>query len=189
MDFTKLQQTWGSIRFENHVHRIALPILALAVIVMTFATINTKPIVVVQPPNMNEKVQVAADNANKAFKKGYGTYVANILGNLHTGNTSFLLASIEHMLSSRVYHDVREDILANLEHIESERLAVSFDAHEVTFWEDTNRIVVTGLRETRGRSDSVIRETVTYEMEINISNYMPKVTWLKMYEGQPERSS
>lgn len=189
MDMKKLQQTWSSIRFENHVHRVALPILAIAVLAMAYTHITAKPVVIVQPPNMSEEVQLAADKANTAFKKGYGTYVASILGNLHTGNTSFLLASIEHMLSPHVYTDIREKILENLERIEEDRLSVSFSAQEVTYWADTNRIVVFGLRETRGRSDSTIEESVTYEMEIEIQNYMPRVTWLKQYTGRPERST
>ena len=189
MEMKKFQQSWGSIRFENHVHRIALPILALALLAMTFTHITAKPIVVVQPPNMSEEVRVAAERANDAFKRGYGTYVASILGNLHTGNTSFLLASIEHMLSPRVYTDIREKILENLERIEQERLSVSFSAQEVTYWSDTNRIVVFGVRQTKGRSDSTIEEPVTYEMEIEIQNYMPRVTWLKSYQGKPERES
>ncbi len=188
MKFKALQQEWGELRFENVIGRITIPILAIGLVIAVVALMNQKPIVTVLPPSMTEEATIAHDDANEATKRAYGTYVVQMMGNVHPGTVDFLITSLEDMLHPSIYHEVKEDVMDQVSLIQQEDLAISFEPRTVDYWEDTNRVVVHGNRVTRGRGQETMMDRVTYEVEIEISNYLPQVTFVSVYEGRPERN-
>lgn len=187
MQFKKLKQTWGDLNTENLVFRITMPLMALALLIAVISVVNDSETVVIQPPNMSEEAQIAAEDANRGFKKSYGLYVANLLGNVQPGSAEFLLATSEHLFHPKVYQQLRQSLIEQIQVIESEDLSTHFMPSSITYWEDTDRVVVFGKRVTQGRSEEPSSEEVTYELEVEINNYLPSVTYIDIYDGSPKR--
>jgi conjugal transfer pilus assembly protein TraE len=187
MELKKFNQQWGAVRFENFIGRITLPILAVALLVSVYSLSNQTPIITVLPPSMTDAAKIAHNDANEATKKGYGLYVAQMLGNVHPGTVEFLVKTIEDVLHPSIYHDVKESVMDQVNTIEQENLAISFEPRSVDYWEDSKRVVVFGNRITEGRGDTKTTEKVTYEFEVQVSNYLPQMSYVNVYVGSPER--
>lgn len=187
MQFKKLKQTWGDMNTENLVFRVTMPLMALALLIAVISVVRDSETVVIQPPNMSEEAQIAVDKANRGFKKSYGLYVANLLGNVQPGSAEFLLATSEHLFDPSVYQQLRQKLIDQVRVIEEKDLSTHFMPRNITYWEDTDRVVIFGERVTRGRSENPDKEDVTYELKIEIDNYLPKVTYIDIYPGSPKR--
>lgn len=187
MNLKTLKQQWGDVRFENLIGRITLPILAVALLVSTYSLSNQTPIITVLPPSMTESAKLSHNDANTATKKAYGLYVAQMLGNVHPGTVTFLVSAIEDVLHPSIYHDVKESVMDQVNVIEQENLSISFEPRSADYWKDTDRVVVYGNRITEGRGDNKTTEQVTYEFEVQVSNYLPQISYVNVYVGNPER--
>lgn len=187
MQFQKLKQTWGDMNTENLVFRITTPLMALALVIAVIAVVTKSETVVIQPPNMSEEARIAVDDANAGFRKSYGLYVASLLGNVQPGSAEFLLATSEHLFHPSVYQQLRQKLTEQIRAIEENDMSTHFMPRNITYWEDTKRVVVFGKRVTQGRGEETSAEEVTYELEIEIDNYIPKVTYIDIYPGSPER--
>lgn len=187
MKFKALQQEWGELRFENVVGRLTIPVLAIGLIIAVIGLVNQKPVVTVLPPNLTETAKIAHNDANEATKKAYGLYVVQMMGNVHPGTVDFMITSMEDILHPLIYHEVKADLMDQVSLIQQEDLAISFEPRTVDYWEDTNRVVVHGNRITEGRGQENMMDRVTYEVEVEIANYLPQITYVSVYEGRPER--
>lgn len=187
MQFKKLKQTWGDLNTENLVFRITMPLMALALVIAVVSVVNDSETVVIQPPNMTEEAEIAVEDANRGFKKSYGLHVANLLGNVQPGSAEFLLATSQHLFHPKVYQQLREKLVEQVQVIENEDLSTHFMPSSITYWEDTERVVIHGKRVTQGRGESPSSEDVTYELEVEIDNYLPMVTYIDIYDGSPKR--
>lgn len=188
MKLNLFKQRWGDLRLENIIGRVTIPVLAIALAVAVFYITNLKPVVTVLPPNMNGPAEIAYDDANEATKKAYGVYVINMLSNVHPGNVKFMIASLEGALHPSVYHEARESLMDQVQRIKDESLSITFEPRSVDYWPDTNRVVVQGRRVTEGRVESNnLADMMTYEVEVEISSYMPQITYINSYQGRPER--
>lgn len=187
MKLKALKQEWGELRFENVIGRVTIPLLALGLVIAITAVVNQKPVVTVLPPNMTETAEIAHNDANEATKKAYGLYVVQMMGNVHPGTVDFLVTTMEDVLHPSIYHEVKDGIMDQVNLIQQEDLAISFEPRTVDYWEDTNRVVIHGNRVTEGRGQENMMERVTYEIKVGVSNYLPQVTYVDVYEGRPER--
>ena len=176
------------MRLENIIGRIVIPLLSVAVLVAVLFLTNQQPIITVLPPNMSEPAEIAHNNANEATKKAYGLYVVEMMSNVHPGNVKFMISSLEGALHPSIYHEAKESIMDQVGLIKKEDLAITFEARSVDYWSDTNRVVIQGRRITEGRSkDDALSDMMTYEVEVEIYNYLPQITYINAYKGRPER--
>lgn len=189
MLLSKLRNTWSGVQFENRLFRFAMPIMALALLIAIIRLSMDKPIVVVQPPNMNGAAEIRSNAANQKFKQAYSLYAVSMLSNITPGNAQFLVETLSDMFAPKIYNEVKEGILDQLDLITNEGLSISFSPRGSDYWPDTDRVVVYGTRSVRGRDDQVLTTNVVYEMTISIVNYLPQVTFIETYEGSPRRES
>lgn len=187
MKLFKLKQEWGEIRLENVIGRIVIPVLAVALLVAVLFVVNKKPIITVLPPNMTEKAEIAFNDANDATKKAYGLYVIQTMGNVHPGTVDFLTSALDSVLHPSIYHQVKQEVMDQVQLIQQEDLSIRFEPRSVDYWSDTNRVVIHGNRVTEGRGQETMNERVTYEVEVEVHNYMPTVTYVSVYDGRPQR--
>lgn len=188
MKFDKLKETWSNIHTENSLHRVANVSLAIALAMLVFAFIFIdRQTVVMVPPEINEETEITHNQASASYKKSLGLYLASLIGNVHPGNTEFIMDTLDGLLAPSVYRDVKHEIMDQIDEIQIEDISITFEAQGVDYWPDTDRIVIYGNSIMRGRGDETDRTRMVYEFEVDVSGYMPQFTYINTYEGRPER--
>lgn len=187
MELKKLKQTWSELRLENQIHRLALPVLAISLLIAIIIVANKKPVVVVSPPEVFERLEVGYSHASESYKLAMGLTFAGMLGNVHAGTADFYLDTLNEVIHPTTFREVKSKLESEIQRIKSNDLSISFFPRSTAYWPDTNRVVIYGQRETQGRGDRGFREEITYEMEIEVQNYRPQITAFRTYEGKPER--
>lgn len=185
MRLKNFSENWNAMRIENYWSRIAIIALAVAVALLAFVAINQKTAVVVMPPTMTEEGEIIAKEASESFHEGWSHHVARTIGNVSTGNASFVKSTIEPLLAPSIYEDTLVVIERQLDEIRRDQVAYSFEPREVVYDTETNRTWVSGLQFLHQGSDETQRFNRTYEMEWEFQNYRPLLTHIETYEGGP----
>lgn len=187
MELKKLKQTWSELRLENQIHRFSLPVLAVSLLIAISVIANKDPVVVVSPPEVFERLEVGHNHASESYKLAMGLTFAGMLGNIHAGIAEFYLDTLNEIIHPKTFREVKSKVEAEIQRIKSNDLSITFYPRSTAYWPDTNRVVIYGERETKGRGNEGFREEITYEMEIEVQNFRPQITAFQTYEGKPER--
>jgi len=68
--------------------------------------------------------------------------------------------------------------------IREDRVTLKFQPRQVEYEYETGHVFVTGYSLVSGPSGDEQRQTRTYEFDIDIEQYRPKLSWMDTYEGQ-----
>lgn len=188
MELKRLIQKWSDVKAENAIHRISLPLMAVALIVMSFIALTNKPIIVMTPPEITEKIEVGANHAGENYKRLTALNLITLLGNVHAGTADFLITTSEELLHPNIYREVKSMIEEEVNNIKTNDLSISYATKTIDYWPDTDVVVVSGTRRTTGRGEESFSETITYEMKVAVQNYRPQITELTSYSGGPKRA-
>lgn len=178
------------IKSENKFHRVMIPVLALGWLVTLVALLSRDQIVVVQPPTAVEKVWVGQKASDEAYKKAWGLYVAELVGNVTPSSADFIANSLQDMLDPKVFDQVSTAVLAAKAQFAKDHLITSFVPKDVQFDKKLNRVFVVGKGSMRtvGQIRDVQEQQRVFEMSVTIRNYRPMLTYYSTYFGEPRNS-
>lgn len=189
MELKALKQTWGELKVENAFYRFSLPMLSLALIIVSILAFTNKPIIVVTPPEIAEKMEIGSNHAGDSYKRLTALNLVTMLGNVHAGTADFLMTTSEQLLHPAIYREVKATIEEEVTRIKENDLAITYGSKSIDYWPDTDLVVISGVRTTTGRGEDTFRETITYEIKVAVQNYRPQIIELTSYSGAPKRSS
>ncbi|MDN5862785.1 MAG: hypothetical protein L0H19_04970, partial [Salinisphaera sp.] len=130
MDFSRFTKNLFAAQNQNRSLRIAVVLLLIANIILAAATFSRRAIVTIQPPYMNEAVQVTLNNASATYKKAWALLVANLLGNVRPGKANFIIETLKPMLTSELYRPVIGGIEEQARAINENAITASFTAKQ-----------------------------------------------------------
>lgn len=185
MIFEKLTKTWDGIHLENKMVRYAVLILALSNLVLVFKYSDQAPSVVLVPPNLNAKTEIAQNKADSEYKKVWGLFVAQLLGNVTPGQAGFLVEAIDPLLHPSIYDSVRTSMAIQVDALKLERVTLTFAPNRVSYEPETDTVFVTGTLTSQGVSGPPDKKTRTYEMKFEVTKFRPALTFIDVYPGSP----
>ncbi|MCO6440237.1 MAG: conjugal transfer protein TraE [Nitrococcus mobilis] len=185
MDFGKFKIRLSSSQTENRWLRWVALGLLVANVVLAVAVFSVRTVVTIQPPGLNEAVRITQNEANAAYKKAWGLFVANLLGNVKPGSADFIVAALTPLLASDLYRPVVDAIRNQAAKIDRARVATTFTAHKVLYDPKTDTVYVRGRQTSAGPGSDSVTDDRTYELVVSIRGYKPVISEFKVYSEAP----
>jgi conjugal transfer pilus assembly protein TraE len=186
MNFNLFKSSLKGMKSEVGYQRMISAGLLVALIVSLVMLSAKTTTTVLVPPSITEKMEVSTSKASGGYKKAWGLFVSQLLGNVTQGNAQFVLDSLETMMVPDVYAQMKKGVMADVEIIKQNALVISFETRRVTFENETGKIFVTGAAHIEGIGASISQQfDKTFEMKFDISNGVPLVSQFDSYKGEP----
>lgn len=185
MDAETFKHGFLGVKQDLKVARYTQLVLGICLLICLFFVVTKRERLVIIPPIMSERVELAYDSANAPYYKSYALYVASFLGNINPDNATFVREGLSLSFSAEMYNQVQRMIAENAEKMRTTGRSIRFYPDKVLFEEKTGRTFVAGKQEIVSASGAVSDQDVTYEMQIQIRDGLPKVYKYSQYSGSP----
>lgn len=193
MKVSHLFETWDGTARVNRWQLLINVVLAVCLAALTVKSLSDRERVVLIPPHLSERAEVAWNKANDQYYEGFGMYVASMIGNITPRTAEFIAEQLAFIVSPDIYQSMRAQILA----IANDPLFQKGDqfnyfSPEVVFYEpETNKVYVSGVVTTSAFTKTIetlgkIAENkdITYELKMDIVNGRPIVVAFDSYYGK-----
>lgn len=166
--------------------------LMVAIAVLSFHIAITKPVAISTPPNYSEPIQMIGNQANAAYKKQWGIFVANMLGNVTIRNADIVLDTMKPMLSLSDYDALDEQVQGLVKALDIRDQYQEYTVLDVFYDNKFDRVIIYGERRLVDRKKRDTGDTTsrpvrwTYELSVQSANGSPKLTSINQYEGAPQ---
>ena len=170
---------------ERNVTRLLTIGLIGVCLVLSFALMNKKPIVILVPQNLDGQGVIANNTASAKIKEAWALTAANLVGNVSPGNVNFIENALEGLLAPSLYHEMLEDIHAQAQSIRDGNISLTFVPAGVYFQASKNLVFVMGDTTITSRFGKPERSKKTFEFLIEVENYRPRIVNWKTYKGGP----
>lgn len=186
MDFSSIKKNVAGAQKQNRLLFWAVALLLISNTLLSYNALFTQAVATIQPPGLSEKVRIARNDASANYLKGWGLFVANLLGNTKPGSMDFVIGTLSPLLAPDIYAPVTDGIEQQAAKIKMGKVATTFTAQKITYDEKYNIVYVTGRQVSTGPGSDPQRKIRTYEITIHINSYRPLITSIKAYEGKPK---
>lgn len=180
-----LNKSWDDLNKEVFFSRITMVVMAVTLALMAFLLSEEDTIVVLTPPEITERMEVASNKFDENTKRSWAMFSTVLLGNITPSNADFYLNYLEPIMTPKVWQSMHEAMGRQIEMIVSERLTLRFSPRGMIYEPPTDKVFVTGEAILSGPSGDEITETRTYEYVVDASNYSPVITRFDMYPDGP----
>ena len=145
--------------------------------------------VVLIPPGLSEKAEIATNKASEGYKKAWGAYSAMLLGNVTPENADFVREALSGMVSGEINMAVGEQVAQELELLKQEQVSSTFEMRGVIYEPESDKVFVTGynrLLGIAGAKGRVEPTEQTFEFVIDVKQYSPIITHMASYASNPK---
>jgi len=190
MKFLDMLRNMKQLQAMTIVSLVSNVILALGVVYALITVSNLRERVVLVPPNLDKRAQIAWAAADKEYLKSFGLYIATLVGNIQPKSSAVVLDSVGVFMDPGIYNDFRRQLLAVIEDpvFKSSGSVISFLPASVQYEAETTRVFITGTIITSTAGSQKYQKHVTYEVGTSIREGRPYVTHFTSYEGNVPRS-
>ena len=185
MKLDKMGSSWEAMKSNNKMFLYLSLIMATANFLLVTALVNQDHTIVLVPNNLNEKVEVATNHASQGYKKAWATYAATLLGNVTPENADFVLESLNTMVTADIKVQLAESVRRDTQALRDEHVISTFEIRKVGYEPETENVFVTGKHWITGAGAKSGSTTQTFEFKISIRDYVPAITNIALYEGEP----
>ncbi|MBT4835881.1 MAG: hypothetical protein HON94_00890 [Methylococcales bacterium] len=185
MHLDKFKVNYSSLLQSDRNKTITIILLAGSIMFTTFMLFNQKERIVIIPPTLSEKAWIETDNASKGYKKGWGLYFAQLMGNVSPGNVEFVQNRIQEFMSSSIYHKIKKNYKKQAKILKDENLTIFFHANLIKHEQKTDKVFVHGNITTIGAGGDKVVKKRTYEYKIAITNFTPQIVAFNVYSDVP----
>jgi conjugal transfer pilus assembly protein TraE len=186
MNLSLLRSDWQGAMSENFLLRFLLGAMVIGNLMLVIFMTSQDAIITLVPPEINEEISIAQDDASASFKKTWGLFAAELIGNAKVSNVDFILKALEPMLASEIVGQMRQTLAAQIQEIKSEGLSMSFEPKNVSYENSTHKVFVFGAQTISGRNGDTITNKRTIEVGVEIINYKPVIFFLDAYNTMPK---
>jgi conjugal transfer pilus assembly protein TraE len=144
--------------------------------------------IVLIPPGLSEKTEIATNKASEGYKKAWGAYSAMLLGNVTPENADFVREALAGMVSGEINMLVGEQIAQELEILKTEQVSSTFEMKGVIYEPETDKVFVSGLNRllgVPGVQGRVEPSDQTFEFIIDVKQFSPIITHMASYASSP----
>ena len=165
-------------------------IMAVGLTYAIFAVSGQRERVVLVPPALDRRAEIAWQSADKEYLKSFGLYIATLVGNIQPKSSSLVLDSVSQFMDPKIYTDFRRQMLSIIEdpQFKSSGATISFQPNSLQWEGETSRVFVTGTLITASSGTQKYQKQVTYEVGLAIREGRPWVTHFLSYEGNIPRT-
>ena len=167
------------------LQKYSIVILSFAILILAMFVVQKRERLVLIPPVLDERVELAYQAANEGYYKAYALYVASFLGNINPGNANFVKEGLALSFSPRLYAEMRAQITEDAEKMRISGRTLRFYADRVLYEPETGKTFVAGKQEIVSAAGNVHDQDVTYEMMVAIRDGLPKIEKFAYYTGAP----
>ncbi|MDO8845335.1 TraE/TraK family type IV conjugative transfer system protein [Methylicorpusculum sp.] len=186
MLYKNFASTWLSLHESNRFLKFVCIFLLTLNLLTLVGWLKKDTAIVLIPPSLSEKSEVAKNKASEGYKKAWGMYTAALIGNVTPENADFVLASFSGMVTGEIRSIVSEQIAQELETLKQESVSSSFDIVQVTYEPETDKVFVTGKNRMTGAGGKSSPTEQTFEFKIDVKHYSPIITHMSSYKGMPK---
>lgn len=170
---------------ENRLYRVLTAFLAASNLLLLIQLMQTHERIILLPPELNGKAEVAYNQANTEYKESIALFLAQLLGNITPDNVDFVKAAVGPFLDPSIYADVMRDVERQANEIKSEHVTNSFKPKKLFTDAESGKQFVTGTGVLEGVAGNTERSDQSYEVAIKVRRFRPLVTILETYKGEP----
>lgn len=185
MNLSNYLKTWEGMLSENHWNRFVTAGILIPLIILAFKSLSTETVVTIQPMTLTEEAWVSRSKASASYHEAWGLFLAQLVGNTTPDTTDFLKERIGPLLSPSIYQEVLTAIDQQSASIKQDRVSMSFRPRSVLYESSSGRVFVYGESQLIDVSGNTEKKEATYEFELSIDRYMPRIVDIKTYEGKP----
>ena len=117
------------------------------------------------PPGLSEKSEIAKNKASEGYKKAWGMYTATLIGNVTPENADFVLDSFSGMVTGEIRSIVTEQIAQELDTLKQEKVSSTFEIVRVTYEPESDKVFVTGRNRMTGAGGKSSPTEQTFEVQ------------------------
>ncbi|WP_031436303.1 TraE/TraK family type IV conjugative transfer system protein [Methylobacter tundripaludum] len=185
MDYKKFASTWLSLQASNRFLKSVCIFLMALNLLSLIGWLKKDTVVILIPPGLSEKSEIAKNKASEGYKKAWGMYTATLIGNVTPENADFVLESFSGMVTGEIRAIVTEQITQDLDTLKQEKVSSTFEIVRVTYEPETDKVFVTGRNRMTGAGGKSTPTEQTFEFKIDVKQYSPSITQMASYEGMP----
>ena len=185
MQFPKFKKNYSSLVESDRIKTFINIVLVGSLLIALFMLFDRKERVIIVPPTLAEKAWVQDDAASIGYKKAWGLFAANMMGNINPGNIDFIQESLQDLMSVRVYQRIKKVLIKQSKTIKEDNLVLYFHARGITHEKESDKVFVYGEITTVGAGGAKNIKKRTYEFKISIINFTPKIVKFSVYSGEP----
>lgn len=167
------------------LQKYAMLIMAVSICMLSFFVMGKHERIIILPPVIDERVELAYQSANEAYYKAYALYVASFLGNINPGNANFVKEGLSLSFSPTLYAEMRAQITEDAEKMRVSGRTLRFYADSVLYEPETGKTFVVGKQEIVSAAGNVHDQDVSYEMRVAIRDGLPRIENFAYYTGAP----
>lgn len=186
MNFKLFASSWSGLMSENRFLKGLCVLLLGSHLVSLYGWLRKDVIVALVPPTLEEKAEIARNQSTQGYKKAWGLFAAQLLGNVTPDNATFVLESFEDMVSGEIKIALGEKVAAELESVRQEKVSTVFEPRQVAYEPETDKVFVSGRSNLVGSGGKTRNTEQTYEFRIDMHQYHPVITHLASYPGLPK---
>lgn len=183
MNLSTYLQTWRGTHAENKAMRPILLILVVANLALIFLLYQQSRTIVVVPPGLTGEAAISQNEASPDLQQEWGLYLTTLTGNMTPRTAPMIKDSLSKHLAPSVFNQVNEWIDTEIAVITRDKVTLSFSPTVLRYEPRIDRVVVTGDLVLRGLRGQERRQTRTYELGFETSNYRVRLTSFSVYEG------
>jgi len=138
------------------------------------------------PFPVTEELRVSQTSANVAYYETWAWWTAMMVGNVNNENINDTLALLSRHMTDQLQDQMRGDLRQSVETMRIQGFRLNFNPSRVFHHAPNQTTYVVGqLTETPVRGEPVTLR-FTYEMRYDIRFGMPRLSYFRAYEGDPE---
>ena len=179
-------ENWKGKRSENTMLRLAGLMLVITNFMLVIFMTRQDAIITLVPPEINETYEVTQQDASVNFKKGWGLFVAELMGNVSPVNADFIVKALNPLLDTSIQGVMHQALAQQVEEIKKEGLSISFEPQRVAYERSSQKVYVSGSQVISGRNGDNIFNKRTIEIGVRIQNYRPRIFHIDAYNNKPK---
>lgn len=180
------EKSFDGMRGENKFMRIALICVVALLFVQQCSISRKEEIIAIVPPTMTDSGWLSQTSASSEYTESWAMYVTMLLGNVNPANADIVKETLGTLLAPDLYRDLMQVMDNQVHQIRQDRISMSFEPDRILRdAEKENRFYVTGRSVSQGVTGDRVRTNRTYEIDISIHNYKPRIDWVTTYTGAP----
>ena len=186
MDYKNFASTWLSLQASNRFLKLVVMFLMTLNLLTLIGWLKKDTSVILIPPGLSEKSEIAKNKASEGYKKAWAMYTATMIGNVTPENADFVLDSFSGMVSGEIRSLVIEQIAQELDTLKQEKVSSTFEIIRVTYEPESDKVFVTGRNRMTGAGGKSTPTDQTFEFQIDVKQYSPIITQMASYQGMPK---
>lgn len=168
MDYKNFASTWLSLQASNRFLKLVCLSLMGINLLTLIGWLKKDTAVILIPPSLSEKSEIAQNKASEGYKKAWAMYTATLIGNVSPENADFVLDSFSNMVTGEIRSLITEQVAQELDMLKQEKVASRFEIVRVTYEPETDKVFITGRNVLIGAVSKSAPTEQTFEFQIDV---------------------